>query len=237
MINEIIDLLPSEDLKIKIKEVDYKFSDAELLQIIKLYARSYEERLTLYERFSTIASTDISNLAKALIDHQHKIFKRFTEDSEGFVYELHIKETPYSHDERYICSSYETSLECIDGFYKEYSSIDAHEREETRYKIIKRKIFYHGSRFEEDEYAECVFGAGKKLLKIDDYEDPAECEDDISCSDCKHLCTHAYFELLFPCFAHNHDIIKYHDYEGKNIWVFACFLMMRIVLSHWIVST
>ena len=45
MINEIIDLLPSGDLKEKIKATNYQFTESELLQIIYKYAPTFYEKL------------------------------------------------------------------------------------------------------------------------------------------------------------------------------------------------
>ena len=109
MKDEIIELLPSDDLKAVIKEKKHQFSDDELLQIIYSYAPTFDARLELLERFSAFASPNVSALAKAYIKYEQDNFKRFTEESEGFVYELCIKDTPESYEEKYICSSYHQS--------------------------------------------------------------------------------------------------------------------------------
>ena len=88
MTDEIIELLPSDDLKAVIKEKKHQFSDDELLQIIYSYAPTFDARLELLERFSAVASPNVSALAKAYIKYEQDNFKRFTEESEGFVYEL-----------------------------------------------------------------------------------------------------------------------------------------------------
>lgn len=216
MIEEIIELLPSADVKAKIRQTDHHFSEAQLLQIIYQYAPSFEERLGLFARFAKIASPDISALTNALIHTEQKNFKRFVEETEGFVYELHIKETPDSVDESYICASYAAALACIDLFYEKYADIGVKETDKTRYKITKRKIFSGFGKFEEDAYAECVLGANKTVLKVKDYNDSTDCDLEISCSACSRICPRRPDDLFFPCFAHDRAVIKYPDFEGKE---------------------
>ena len=188
MIEEIIDLLPSPDLKSKIKETNHKFSELELLKIICNYAPSLDSKHSFLERFSKIATPDITMFAKKIIESDKNNFANFIKESNEFVYELHIKDTPYSHDERYICKSYNAALICIDRFFEEYAHVGAKETEETRYTIDKRKIFSECDKFEEDEYAECILGANKEILSISDWRVPHECDTDVACCECEKLC-------------------------------------------------
>ena len=215
MTNEIIELLPSVDLKAKIKDTNHQFTEDELLQIIYRYAPTFELRLSLLERFSEIAAPTVSVLAKAYIEYEQNNYNRFIAAPEGFVYELSIKETPDSYEEKYLCSSYNAALVCIDRFYEEYADFSK-ETEKTRYKILKRKIFSENDKFDEDDYGVCVLGSNKTVLEVSDYENPADCELDTMCSECKEICPRRCDDVCFPCFAHNHAIIKYCDYEGKD---------------------
>ena len=216
MINEIIRLLPSDDLKEKIKATNYQFTEGELLQIIYNYAPTFYEKLSMLEQFSATASPDIAALAKVYIEYEQNNYNRFMSEDTGFIYELHIKETPDSHDECYICASYKAALVCIDRFYEEYASVDAKETEKTKYKITKRKIFFEENKFEEDAYAECVLGANKVILEISDCNASSDCELDTLCSECNEICPYRCDELKFPCFACDYAIIKYLDHEEKE---------------------
>ena len=213
MVNEIIELLPSTELKAKIKETNYQFKENELLQIIYRYAPTFDIRRDLLERFSNIATSDVAALAKAYIKYERENFSRFIEALEGFVYELYIKDTPDAYEEKYLCSSYQAALVCIDRFYERYADIDAKETEKSRYRIIKRKVFSENDTFEEDAYAECVLGANKTVLEVSDYSNPADCSE-IMCSECKEICPYRCDDLVFPCFVHNYAVIKYQDYNG-----------------------
>ena len=214
MVNEIIELLPSTELKAKIKETNYQFKENELLQIIYRYAPTFDIRLNLLGRFSNIASFDVAALAKAYIKFEQEKFSRFIKAPGNCVYELCIKDTPEAYEEKYLCSSYQAALVCIDRFYEEYADIDAKETEKSRYKIIKRKVFSENDTFEEDTYAECVLGANKTVLEVSDYRNPADCDSEILCSECKEICPYRCDDLSFPCFVHNYAVIKYRDYKG-----------------------
>ena len=216
MINEIIRLLPSDDLKEKIKATNYQFTESELLQIIYNYAPTFYEKLSMLEQFSAIASPDVAALAKVYIEYEQNNYNRFMSEDTGFIYELHIKETPDSHDECYICASYKAALVCIDRFYEEYADVNTKETEKSRYRIIKRKVFSENDTFEEDAYAECVLGANKTVLEVSDYRNPTDCDSEIMCSECKKICPCRCDDLSFPCFVHNYAVIKYKDYNGHE---------------------
>lgn len=216
MIDKIVELLPSSDLKAKIKETNHQFKENELLQIIYNYAPDFDTRVELLEQFSEIASSDVSALAKAYIEYEKDAFKQFRERTEGFVYELCVRETPDSYEEKHLCSSYEAALECIDKYYEEYADVGAKETEKTKYKIVKRKVFSENDSFEEDTYWSCELGPNKILLKIYDYKSCSDCEFDSSCSECNQICIHRCDDILFPCFACNYAIIKSYDHKGKE---------------------
>lgn len=217
MTNEIIELLPSIELKNKIKETNYKFSEDNLLQIIYTYAKSFDDRISLLERFSKIANEETSKLAKMYIDFELQNLRNFTAPSDGFVYELLIKDKPDAYEERYLCSSYNAALNYIDRFYEQYASINAKETEESRYRIIKRKVFSENDSFEEDEYFECELGPNKTLLKVIDSHFSPHCPEDIeSCSDCKALCHNRGDQIKYPNFIPNKSILKYRDHNGIN---------------------
>ena len=161
-------------------------------------------------RFAEIASPDVSVLAKAHIEHEQENFARFIEAPENVVYELHIKTTPESWEENYLCASYNSALGCIDKFYKHYADINVKETEQTRYKILKRKVFSESDEFDDDAAAECVLGPNKTVLEVSDYQNYFEnfCEK-------KGICPPNNDEVMYPCFAKDLALIKYADYEGK----------------------
>ena len=215
MINEIIDLLPSADLKAKIKETGYRFSEGNLLQIIYHYAPTFDKKLELLARFAETASPELAALANAYIEFEQDRYRAFTEQTEGFVYELLIKDTPDSYEEQYLCASYNAALLCIDRFYEEYADIDTKETEQSRYRILKRKIFFEENAFEEDEYGECTLGAGKTVLDVY-YNDESDCDLDVMCEECKEICPYRCDNVDFPCFVKDRALVRYPTYKGKE---------------------
>ena len=216
MINEIIELIPSADLKAKIKETNHQFKENELLQIIYRYAPTFDKRIDLLERFSSIVEADVSALAKVYIKYEQENLSNFITADTGFVYELCIKDTPDSYEEKYICMSYNAALVCIDRFYEEYGDVGAKATEQSRYRIKKRKVFSEHDRFDEDLHAECVLGAGKIVLEVSDWRIPADCDSEVMCSECKEICPRRCDDLFFPCFVHNYAVIKYKNYKGSE---------------------
>ena len=83
---EIVSLLPSNDLKAEIRKRNHKFSEEELLQIAYTYAPTFYERISILERFSKNASRDLSALARTYINYEKDNLKRFTENTSGFIY-------------------------------------------------------------------------------------------------------------------------------------------------------
>ena len=120
-----------------------------------------------------------------------EIFEDFCNNNEGYIYELRIREEEYC-EQRFVCSSYEAALKYIDLYYDEYASIGVAETEKSRYHIVKRRI-YSGKADEgfcEDGAAECILGAGKKVLSVEDTRPICNKSDEIEtvCDKCNFIC-------------------------------------------------
>ncbi len=218
MKDTILNLLPSRALREKIREVDYRFTEQELLFILFEYAPTFDERLALLERFSETASPEIKEIARLIVAWQRRIFDAFRVLGEEEVYELHIKDTPDSYDETYLCGSYDAALNYIDLFYEEYDTTE--KGDSTRYRIEKRRI-YTGKPdqgFDEDYLAECVLDQHKRVLTVDDNADNSPygmgfCETQ-ECDTCEKICLRHGREVLFPCFTKHLDLVRFEDYKG-----------------------
>ena len=207
MVNKIIELLPSNDLKAEIRRTDYHFSDGQLLQIIYKYAPSFDERISLMERFAKQAEPAIAELARFFIADQKELLKQFQENDGSFIYELNIKETADSYCEKYICASFEAALMCIDGYYEHYSPY-VKETDYSIYRIVKRKIFDGNHKFDEDYCAECNLKTNKVIVSVKADREFNDCGFD-DCSDCDQICVYRQDQLTFPCFVKHLDIVRY----------------------------
>ena len=218
MKDTILELLPSRALKRKIREVGYEFSEAELLYILYEYAPTFDEKLTLLDAFAQTASPEIGESARLIAAWQRRIRDAFRICGAGEVYELHIKDTPESYDETYLCATVDAALAYIDLFYDEYDTTE--KGDSTRYRIVKRRIYTgkSGETFDEDYVAECVLDQHKRLLTVDDHADRSPygigfCEGR-DCDTCGKVCLTHHDWVLFPCFTGNEDLVKFTDDKG-----------------------
>ena len=215
MTNEIIELLPSQGLKSKIRETGYRFSEKELLYIIYGYAPSFEKRIEMLERFAKNATPEGTKYALWVCETERKNFGEFCKSSPDVVYELHIKETPHSCDEKYLCDSYETALSVIDMHFAEYES--AKETEDTRYTIEKKQVFSRkaGQDFTDDILMDCELCAGKVIKEVNNWSNrcPADCDGE--CGECEVAYPPSYTSILFPRFIYDRDIVRYTKYNGE----------------------
>lgn len=209
--DEILKVLPSKSLKTRIEELGYIFSETNLLGIAFHYAPSFEERLRLLQLLADHAPT-VSDHASKCIRWQKDSLERFKEHEVDEIYELRIMETPDSYEERYLCRSYETALEMIDGFYREYHIPKTSPL--ASYDIVKRKILKEGDAFCEDHLGECRLSAGKVLVSMDHRDGETEnglCNG--QCLDCTKLCI-SILEVPCPVFIADRAPVLY--YEGNG---------------------
>ncbi len=206
-------LFRSESLKKKIYETSHTFSAEECLSIIYRYAKDFDERIVLWTVLEK-AAPSVSERAEKCINWQFDELDMLKKCGEGEVYELHIKETPSSYDERYLCTSFDAALDAIDAFYKEYDF--AEKCPETRYWIVKRKL-YGGKNdiFDEDFLGECTLDVHKNIIDITPVSgtEYGECEYD--CEECEHICAE-HIEVLFPNFLERFSPVKYYDADGEE---------------------
>ncbi len=209
---EILVCLRSEALKAQIEAQSHVFTEKELLGIAFHYAPSFAERLRLLQLLADYAPT-VSGHAAKCIQWQKDRLERFKRHGANEIYELRIKDSPDAYEERYLCSSFETALEMIDGFYKEYDFVE--ESPFASYVIKKRKILRSGETFEEDHMGECNLAAGKVLVSVDSI--PGESEFGLcphNCIDCKVPCV-ADIDVCFPVCIADRAPARYSAHEGK----------------------
>lgn len=154
----------SKDLRGYIAEHNYTFTDAQLVSLAYHFAPTYDERIRLLQLLSDHAP-DVSEFAGRCISFQKSCLEQFCRHAENEIYELRIKEDPDAYEDRYLCESYQTALDMIDGFYREYDF--SPEKDTARYEIAKRKILRATDAFQEDELQSCDLGAGKVLISAE----------------------------------------------------------------------
>ena len=206
--DELIELIPSESLKKAIKDNKSILSDITLLSIAYKCAPDYETRLKYLVLLCDQFTDKMKQYAESLITSERKMLKGFYEDYPDAVFELHIKDSPNSYDEKYLCASIESALKMIPMYYKEY---DCTENELSRYKIVKRRVFVgtDAEPFSEDWLGEAVFLPGNILYSVDaeEYRLDDNCSHDcLECEGCLDCNTGEY-----PCFTKNGDVVEFID--------------------------
>ena len=209
---QIIALLPSETLKNQIKNTGWRFSERDLLAIAYCYAPDFDARIDLLRQLGQPAGEALKADIRRIVETQMQMLADFKRAEGGTVFELHIKDTPDSYDERYLCSSFEAACKMIPLFYREYDS--AKETERSRYEICKRRVFSgrDGEVFAEDELGSLTLLPGGKVCTVELYAylPPERCGGD--CQDCTLPCYS--LEILFPCFTKDGDAVRYTERSG-----------------------
>lgn len=201
----ITDLLPSMELKNKIKETDHKFTEYELVLIAEEYAETVNDKLE-----------KLLYLAENLVEEEEREFARerakkiendlntFAKREPHTVYQVEIEDKPDAYRETYICKDYRTALITIAKYCAEYEvTLD----EFSHICIKKRTVFASNTDFENDELGGVFLN--EKLLptfvwtgwqtKDEDYSEPVIIE------------TPKYPNFLKP-----YSPVKFKDYYGYH---------------------
>ena len=209
----IIDVIPSKSLKNKMRELDFRLSEADLLSVAFQYAPDYDTRLGLLSALEQCFSGELQAYTARLIAVQREMLAAFQKSEPGVVFELHIRERPEAWDERYLCAGYADALAMIPLFYQSYA---CEESAAARYTITKRRVLSAAGGFAEDGLGELELLPGPKLASVEllAYAYAAEgC--DGGCLHCDRCCVHRW-DTVFPCFVGHGDAVRYTVADGKG---------------------
>ena len=214
---QIVSHFWSKELKKYIAEANHVFGDEELVTLVWHYVPEYHKRLQLFELIAEYIPT-ASEHAQLCANFMEASLARFLQNNTGEVYELRIvdQEDP---EERYLCDSYETALQMIDNYWKEYDF--SQETPTTEYTIVKRIILrmnhsFRDGVFSEDQLGRCVLGPGKVLLRAEMDDNTCEYHPHCSenCMECQKPCVFGT-EVMYPPFLPNLTTVKYRSLHGK----------------------
>ena len=216
--DKVIKLIPSENLKTAIRETGYQLSDIALLTVVYKCAPDFDTRIEYLKLLRDIFSGEIKEYTERIIETQRKMLDDFKRNEPDVVFELHIKETPDSYDERYLCRSYDDALKMIFLFYQEYESA---EEKESRYYIEKRRVLSAESGvFAEDYIEDMHLLPNNVVYSVSMDECRAEIDCDGLCIDCDKCCVHSN-EIPYPRFVDDSDVIRYREYGKKECFGFV----------------
>lgn len=190
------------------------FTPVELCKFIYEYVEMFDDRIYLFREMKSVTEdVQLRDYIAFLIDNMETQMDFFKKQDPEFIFELHIKDTPDSYDERYICNSFDSAIRMIDEFCKEY---ECDKNAISRYIIKKRKI-YNGSsdHFDEDFRGGCSLNSGKKICKFYPYESVNYHNCDGMCCKCNRLCI-MNITISFPVFTGYKDLVRFYDSQGKS---------------------
>lgn len=134
----ITNLLPSEELKNKIEELNYKFSEHELILIAEEYSETINDKLeNLLFLSKNLIDKDEQKFAKLRADKIEAALNKFAESEENTVYFVEIKDSPDACADTYICKDYHSAIVTIALYQKEF---EVSFNEFSYIKIAKKQI-------------------------------------------------------------------------------------------------
>ena len=203
--NQVLDLIPSKDLKQAIKKNHTVFKPIELAEIIERYAKSFDQRIMMFEELKDcIDDCAVIEFIERQVQYHLDSRARFISEDDGSVFELLIKETPDGYEERYLCTSFEAAIRYIPLFFQEYECAP---NADTYYEIKKRKIIGELEAFQEDCIASCYLNNNAEPLTYDACDiERNHC--DGRCFDCNQTCFYN-IEIGFPVFLDNLALVRY----------------------------
>lgn len=216
----LIEQIPENQLRSYIQAHDFPFSDGDLVKMAYSLAADCEMRTQLLNECASTLSDTAREFALNILNYLDEIKALFHENS-ACVYELKIKETPNSYEERYLCGSYQTAREMAEWFCKEYS-VTLTERSDIS--ICKRRIISEPQHYAEDYIAEVQLDERLKEIKYfsgldSDALYPADCHN--NCDECDMLCL--CNDVRYPCILHDGDIVRFRNgfQDGFGVVMFC----------------
>ena len=222
MYSEIIDLIPSIDLKKKIREVDHKFKARELLQIVQNYGRNFSEKQRLWN-YVLDNATDDKELIETYIRYQNSLLDKLYDKGKFYVY---ISGYDFTNYKEYYLDSIQECMSAINYFLDEH------------FERPPKDITIEKFRDESDEngslygkYAlKCVLNEhGEIVSLIENAPKNFECK--YNCMRCGFQCKHPFLDVFYPSFIEHGEVVKYYEHGRINYGV--CVIALRGVTQYY----
>ena len=208
--NIVIQKLKSESLKNAIEKENVVFAPIELFKIIYEYIERYDDKISLLKQMLlVIDDEEIIAYTRYIIGWLEGNFYEFKSNSTDCIFEIHIKESPETGVESYICNSFCSAINLIAEYYKKY---DFRPNVRAKYEIVKRKIYDSDISVIEDFIGSCTLDYQKNICDVCFREDPDYYKCDGVCFECDRICI-TNIDINFPVFTGFKDLVKYQDYN------------------------
>ncbi|MBR2024179.1 MAG: hypothetical protein IKA02_00035 [Clostridia bacterium] len=216
MYREIIELLPSKDLKNKIYEVNHKFTSRELLQIIQNYGRNFNEKQRLWN-YVFENETEEKELIETYIRYQNSLLDRLYSDGKYYVY---IGGYNYTDYKEYYLGSIQECMSAINYFLDEH------------YERPPKNITIEKFRDEDDENGslygkyqlKCVLNEHGEIVSLIENA-PKDFDCKYKCMQCGFQCKHPFLNVFYPSFVNSGEVVRY--YENRKINYGVCVIALH----------
>ena len=215
MYKEIIDLIPSKDLKNKIREVNHKFKSRELLQIVQNYGRNFREKQRLWNYVSD-NDTEDKELIETYIRYQNSLLDKLY--SEGKFY-VCISGYDFADYKEYYLDSIQECMSAINYFLDEHF-----EHPPTDITIQKLRDENSEDAIYGKYELKCVLNQqGEIVSLIENAPKKFDCK--YKCMQCGFQCKHPFLNVFYPSFIDNGEVVKYYEHGKINYGV--CVIALR----------
>lgn len=210
MLWEIINLLPSKDLKAKIKQTNFSFSKRDLAQIVYDYGKTLKEKHRLWKLILDSSEGDEKKCIEAFIKHQNIIYDKFLEAENGHTYELII--SGYNYGEC-INENYSDVTRCFTTI-KEFFASYKEKIDYVNICIYKKCVFSDTEPIKNGDYImKCELNRDAEITSIHYYGNSK------FCGDCQLKCNKPYnttsYSAFFPSVVKEYDVVKYYVETGS----------------------
>lgn len=216
MFQEIIDLIPSKDLKNKIREVDHKFKSRELLQIVEDYGRNFSEKQRLWNYVLDNATED-KELIETYIRYQNSLLDKLYSGGKFSVYIGGYNFTDYKE---YHLDSIQECMSAINYFLDEHFEHPPKDIiiEKLRDENCKDSYFY--GKYE----LKCALNERGEIVSLVENA-PKNFDCKYNCMQCGFQCKNPFLNVFYPSFVDNGEVVKY--YERGKIYYGVCVIALR----------
>ena len=137
--NQILEATCSKSLQNAIQQSKFEVSDFDLLFLAYKHAPDYNTKLDLLSVIeSNVEDGAIKEYAAKCIDFEKEKLQRFVDPGENCVFEVKIKETPDSWEERYLAKTFNGVLKKVEYFSEYYECTKMGIN--SRFEIVKRRV-------------------------------------------------------------------------------------------------
>lgn len=167
IINQIINLIPSNTLKKSIIKSNHEFENLELVKIIIEFSSTWKEMISYLNILKEyINENNLVDYINAFLEYENKKYVLLVNNGSNYVYEVDMY--PGSLGDKYLCPTFESTFSTIDSYKIAYKNfIDIRAKNEiiiSKCRVFERKNSEDVDNNDEPVYA--VLNYDKEIIRI-----------------------------------------------------------------------